>query len=70
MSAIAQRSATLQPDLTYIWRKDARSGRWIFARDSLPQNVDAWLKVLRSTEPNVEFMANRRRPAPTAQSAT
>ncbi len=55
--------AGVQPELTYIWRRDPRSGMWRFARDSLPQNIEAWLKVLRDTEPGVEFKASRRRPS-------
>lgn len=52
-----------QPQVTYIWRRDPRSGLWRVARDSLPQNTDAWLKVLRDTEPGVEFKASRRKPS-------
>lgn len=51
-----------QPELTYIWRRDPRSGVWRFARDSLPKNTEAWLKVFRDTEPGVEFKASRRKP--------
>ena len=52
-----------QPQVTYIWRRDPRSGMWRFARDSLPQNIEAWLKVLRDTEPGVEFKASKHKPS-------
>lgn len=50
--------ASGQPELTYIWRRDTRSGLWRVARDSLPKNIDAWLKLLRDTEPGVDFKAS------------
>lgn len=60
---VARTLGRTEPELTYIWRRDPQSGSWRVARDSLPQNVEAWLKVFRETEPGVEFLSAKRRPS-------
>lgn len=49
-----------------IWSKRwsvARGNYWQYERDSLPENVQAWLKIFRDDEPNVCFIASARKPS-------
>ena len=44
----------------YIWRYNRRSGLWDNVRDTLPENQERWLEILRRDEPNETFVVSAR----------
>lgn len=49
-----------------IWSKRwsvARGNHWQYERDTSEENCQAWLKVFRDDEPNVIFIASKRKPS-------
>lgn len=41
----------------------AQGNHWQYERDCTEENCQEWLKVFRDDEPNVLFLASKRKPA-------
>lgn len=49
-----------------IWSRRtsiAQGNHWRYERDCTDDNCQAWLKIFRDDEPNVLFLATKRKPA-------
>lgn len=40
----------------------ARGNHWVAERQSTEENIQAWLKIFRDDEPNVIFIASKKKP--------
>ena len=48
-----------------IWSKrftPARGNHWVHERNTTEENAQEWLKIFREDEPNVLFIASKRKP--------